>query len=158
MSNAFEYGDALLTPAELQGSNPENFSPKKPYLNLATCVFPSPSSSRTCTDIDHCNSFRMVVLADEILESFFDADLSASFQLEPVPISESMQPQKGGFLGGFVSTFISNDENRKLFNTMADSIGKTMGKHQVRTGMAFLLHVLTSPANNISGHHPTIDW
>jgi len=77
----------------------------------------------------------MVVLADEILESFFDADLSASFQLEPVPIPESMQPQKGGFLGGLVSSFMNNDDNRKLFNNVADSIGKTMGKHQVRASL-----------------------
>jgi hypothetical protein len=77
----------------------------------------------------------MVVLADEILESFFDADLSASLQLEPVPIPESMQPQRGGFLGGLVSSFINNDDNRKLFNNVADSIGKTMGKHQVRMSL-----------------------
>jgi hypothetical protein len=132
MSNAFEYGDALLTPEELKGSNPEDFSPRKPYLNLATCVLPSLLSFCACNHNNFCASFRMVVLADEILESFFDADLSASFQLEPVSIPEAMQSPKGGFLGGLVSSLITTDENRKLFNNVADTIGKTMGKHQVR--------------------------
>lgn len=74
----------------------------------------------------------MVVLADEILESFFDTDLSASFQLEPVPVPESLQPPKNGFFGGLVSSFINTDESKRLLNNVADSIGKTMGKHQVR--------------------------
>ena len=147
MSNVFEYGDALLSSEDLQGSDPGGFSPKKPYLNLATCVFPSLLLLSAYAHIYCHNSFRMVVLADEILESFFDADLSASFQLEPVPIPESMQPQKGGFLGGLVSSLINNDDNRKLFNNVADSIGKTMGKHQVRASLdrESIICVLTSP-------------
>ncbi len=73
----------------------------------------------------------MVVLADEILESFFDADLSASFRLEPVlPLIEQQQ-QKSGFLGGLVSSFLSSEDNRRILNNVADQIGKTIGKHQV---------------------------
>lgn len=71
----------------------------------------------------------MVVLADEILESFFDTDLSASFRFEPVLSLEAQQP-KGGFLGGLAS-LIATDDNKKIFNRFADEIGKTMGKHQV---------------------------
>jgi len=81
-----------------------------PYLNLPT--------------------FRMVVLADEILESFFDTDLSASFRLEPVPPLSAQQP-RAGFLGGLVSSFIATEDNKRIFNNVADQIGKTMGKHQV---------------------------
>ncbi|KAF8310087.1 TBC-domain-containing protein [Clavulina sp. PMI_390] len=113
MTNAFEYGDALLAPEELKDGNAEGFSPKKPYLNLAT--------------------FRMVVLADEILESFFDTDLSASFQLEPPPVPEELKPQKAGFFGGLVSSIMNNNDNRRIFNNVADSIGRSMGKHQVTT-------------------------
>ena len=72
----------------------------------------------------------MVVLADEILESFFDTDLSASFRLEPVPPLSAQQP-RGGFLGGLVSSFIATEDNKRIFNNVADQIGKTMGKHQV---------------------------
>lgn len=73
----------------------------------------------------------MVVLADEILESFFDADLSGSFYLEHVPPLIEQQHQKSGFLGGLVSSFLSNQDNRRIINNVADQIGKTMGKHQV---------------------------
>lgn len=74
-------------------------------------------------------SFRMVVLADEILESFFGSDLSASFRLEtlielPVPQSNS------GFLGGLISSIVT-DDNKKIFNRFTDEIGKSIGKHQV---------------------------
>ncbi|KAI8968116.1 TBC-domain-containing protein [Trametes punicea] len=85
MSNAFEYGDALLPRPD--GADPESEPPQiesnQPYMNLAT--------------------FRMVVLADEILESFFETDFSATFRLEPI------------------------------FNRFTDEIGKTIGKHQVYT-------------------------
>ena len=64
MSNAFEYGDALLPPPKEDGSEPQIES-NQPYMSLAT--------------------FRMVVLAEEVLEAFFEQDLSASFRLEPVP-------------------------------------------------------------------------
>lgn len=130
MTNAFEYGDALLPVEDVGGGEAEAFSPKKPYLNLATSV----QLSFLCTyptDI-YPYRFRMVVLADEILESFFDADLSASFQLEPVPVPESMQPPKSGFFGGLVSSIMSNENNKQMFNSFSDSIGRTMGRHQVR--------------------------
>ena len=36
MTNAFEYGDALLPAEDVQNGDAETFSPKKPYMNLAT--------------------------------------------------------------------------------------------------------------------------
>ncbi|EIM86543.1 TBC-domain-containing protein [Stereum hirsutum FP-91666 SS1] len=112
MTNAFEYGDALLPQKE--GADGEALeSPQiesnQPYLNLAT--------------------FRMVVLADEVLESFFETDLSASFRLEPVPLME-LPPSNSGFLGGIWSN-IASDDNKKLFHKFSDELGKTIGKHQV---------------------------
>lgn len=72
----------------------------------------------------------MVVLADELLESFFDTDLASSFQIDMA--FEGQSPQsKTGFLGGLLSTFVT-DDNRKILNKLSDEVGKTIGKHQVR--------------------------
>lgn len=71
----------------------------------------------------------MVVLADEVLESFFDSDLSNSFKLEPVPDLEP-PTSANGLLGDLWST-IATDSNKKIFNMFTDEIGKTIGKHQV---------------------------
>jgi len=112
MSNAFEYGDALLPRpegAEEDDNTPPQIEPNQPYLSLAT--------------------FRMVVLADEVLESFFETDLSASFRLEPVPLME-LPPANNGFLGGLWSN-IATDNNVKLFHKLSDEVGKTIGRHQV---------------------------
>ncbi|KAI0369748.1 TBC-domain-containing protein, partial [Pilatotrama ljubarskyi] len=113
MSNAFEYGDALLPRPE--GADPESEAPaiesNQPYMNLAT--------------------FRMVVLADEILESFFETDFSSTFRLEPVPIQD-IPNSNSGLLGGLWHN-IASDDNRRIFNRFTDEIGKTIGKHQVYT-------------------------
>lgn len=71
----------------------------------------------------------MVVLADELLESFFETDLASSFQFDPLPDSQS-QPGKGGFLGGLLSTFVT-DDSKKMFNKFSDEVGKSIGRHQV---------------------------
>lgn len=71
----------------------------------------------------------MVVLADEILESFFETDLSASFRLETLPELE-LSASNSGLLGDIWST-IATDSNKKIFNMFTDEIGKTIGKHQV---------------------------
>ncbi|KAL6306255.1 TBC-domain-containing protein [Sparassis latifolia] len=112
MSNAFEYGDALIPRPE--GADPNDDAPpqlesNQPYMNLAT--------------------FRMVVLAEEVLESFFETDFSATFKLEPVPIME-LPSSNGGLLGGLWSN-ITSDDSRKIFNRFTDEIGRTIGKHQV---------------------------
>jgi TBC1 domain family member 8/9 len=71
----------------------------------------------------------MVVLADEILESFFETDLSASFRLSLVSELEMPLPS-GGFLGDLWSN-IATDSNKKIFNKFTDELGKSIGKHQV---------------------------
>ena len=71
----------------------------------------------------------MVVLADEILESFFETDLSASFRLEPLPDFDQ-PPPSAGLLGDIWSS-IATDGNKKIFHKVTDEIGKTIGKHQV---------------------------
>ena len=112
MSNAFEYGDALLPQSEGadgEDSPPPQIESNQPYLSLAT--------------------FRMVLLADEVLESFFETDLSASFRLEHVPLME-LPPANNGFLGGLWSN-IATDNNVKLFHKFSDEVGKTIGRHQV---------------------------
>ncbi|KAJ7595834.1 rab-GTPase-TBC domain-containing protein [Mycena floridula] len=116
MTNAFEYGDALLPQSESVNDDepppsPPPLAPNLPYLNLAT--------------------FRMVVLADEVLESFFEADLSASFRLEPILDYIDLPPlPSGGLLGDIWST-IATDTNKKLLNMVTDEIGRAVGKHQV---------------------------
>lgn len=115
MTNAFEYGDALLPQPETKvaedgtPTSPPPIESNQPYLNLAT--------------------FRMVVLADEVLESFFETDLSASFRLVPLPEME-LPISSGGFLGDIWSS-IATDTNKKMFNLFTDEIGKTIGRHQV---------------------------
>ncbi|KAH7885777.1 rab-GTPase-TBC domain-containing protein [Phlebopus sp. FC_14] len=112
MTNAFEYGDTLLpqeTNSETGEKQPQEIGHNQPYLNLAT--------------------FRMVVLADEVLESFFETDLSASFRLEPVPDLE-LPTTSSGFLGDLWSN-IATVDNKKIFHKFSDELGKTIGKHQV---------------------------
>lgn len=76
----------------------------------------------------------MVVLADPLLEAFFDVDLPQSFQLESVEDSTAQRPQIGagllGNVGGFLSSFVT-DDNKKIFNSFVDDMGKAIGKHQV---------------------------
>lgn len=87
----------------------------------------------------------MVVLADEILESFFEMDFSATFRLEPVPIQD-IPNSNTGLLGDLWHN-IASDDNRKIFNRFTDGIGKTIGKHQVRCAMhtfATIMFILSS--------------
>ena len=72
----------------------------------------------------------MVVLADEVLESFFETDFSATFRLEPVPLMD-IPNSNSGFLGGIWQN-IATDDNRKKLNKFTDEIGRAVGKHQVR--------------------------
>jgi len=116
MTNAFEYGDALLPDhkngdekADDESLLPPQVGSNTPYLHLAT--------------------FRMVVLADEVLESFFETDLSASFRLESIADMD-LPPSSSGLLGDLWSN-IATADNKKIFNKFTDEIGKTIGKHQV---------------------------
>ena len=72
----------------------------------------------------------MVVLADEILESFFETDFTSTFKLEPVPDME-IPNSNTGLLGGLWAS-VTSDDNKKIFNRFTDEVGKSIGKHQVR--------------------------
>jgi hypothetical protein len=109
MVNAFEYGDALLPPSAEEGAEPQIDS-NQPYLNLAT--------------------FRMVVLAEEALETFFETDLRTSFRLNSDEPTLELPPASSGLLGGFWNT-ITSDDNKKLFNKFSDDLGRAVGRHQV---------------------------
>lgn len=71
----------------------------------------------------------MVVLADEVLESFFDHDFSGTFKLEPTPLEE-LPTSASGFLSGMWSSIATND-NKKIFHKLSDEVGRTIGKHKV---------------------------
>ncbi|KAM0793168.1 hypothetical protein ACM66B_000642 [Microbotryomycetes sp. NB124-2] len=84
--------------------------PDRPYLALAT--------------------FRMCILADSLLEEFFEADLSNSWRLEVlIPEEKPRQPGAtgavGGWLGGIVNA-VMTDENKERFNKLADAVGKQL--------------------------------
>jgi hypothetical protein len=79
-----------------------NDNPRSPYLSLAT--------------------FRMVVLADELLESFFDTDLTESWKLE-MQVVET--PLRTGFLGGIINALVT-DENKERLNRLADAVGRQL--------------------------------
>lgn len=82
----------------------------------------------------------MVVLADPVLEAFFDVDLPQSFRLEPVedPVARRQQPGQNllNNVGGFLSQFVT-DDSKKLFNNFVDDMGKAIGKHQVSLSPRF---------------------
>ncbi|KAJ9103840.1 hypothetical protein QFC21_002302 [Naganishia friedmannii] len=129
--NAFDFGDATAPEESLQPqeipleetvpldektatetrrraesvSSPHN----APYLNLAT--------------------FRMVILADELLEDFFSTDLAASFQLEPSQGEYHVNHAKQETLVGGLMNMVMTNENKSRFNRLADGIGSALGRH-----------------------------
>lgn len=67
-------------------------NPRRPYLGLAT--------------------FRMCILADPLLEDFFDSDLTKSWKLEVLIAEEKPKPAgAAGWLGGIVNAVLT-DENK----------------------------------------------
>ena len=139
MANAFEYGDALLpqpppdSPENNTFNDDDPTSPQigsnQPYLNLATFVLLIIPSTISPDSRFYLHRFRMVVLAEEVLESFFETDLSESFKLHPLPDNE-ISAANSGLLGDIWSS-IASDNNKKMFHLFTDEIGKTIGKHQV---------------------------
>lgn len=105
LQNLFEYGESTKPPAKPQDGNqpadsPEIQStewadndPNRPFLSHAT--------------------FRMCILADALLEDFFDSDLTNSWRLEVLVPEEKPKPQTlaGGWWGGLVSAIVT-DENK----------------------------------------------
>ena len=72
----------------------------------------------------------MVVLADELLEEFFEQDLRESFRLAQVEIEDVSHVGQGGLLAGLVSA-VTTQDNKRLFHRLTDELGKTIGKHNV---------------------------
>ena len=74
-------------------------------------------------------TFRMVILADELLEGFFDSDLAASFRLDAVPGEYHVtQAKSDTLIGGLVNMVVTN-ENKSRFNRFADGLGSALGRH-----------------------------
>ncbi|WRT64714.1 uncharacterized protein IL334_001648 [Kwoniella shivajii] len=125
--NAYDFGDATAPEGSVDEKVPINGDKETasgarersnssagphnlPYLNLAT--------------------FRMVVLADELLENFFASDLTASFQLEQTGDEDYHQAHQRseGLLGGLMNLVVTN-ENKNRLNRLADGFGAALGKH-----------------------------
>jgi hypothetical protein len=71
----------------------------------------------------------MVILADELLEGFFDSDLAASFRLDAVPGEYHVtQAKSDTILGGLVNMVVT-DDNKSRFNRFADGLGSALGRH-----------------------------
>ncbi|GAA6035200.1 hypothetical protein JCM8097_006416 [Rhodosporidiobolus ruineniae] len=114
IQNLFEFGDS--TKPDLPDPDPSTTSPaddespvdtSRPFLSLAT--------------------FRMCILADALLEDFFEADLTGSWRLEVLVPEEKPKPQTiaGGWWSGLVNAVVT-DENKERFNRLADEVGKRL--------------------------------
>lgn len=103
----FEYAASTQPdPSDDDSTSPVTENVDKPYLALAT--------------------FRMCVLADPLLEDFFESDLTNSWQLEILIPEEKPKPAgAGGWWGGIVSSVLT-DENKERFNSLADAVGKRL--------------------------------
>lgn len=153
MTNAFEYADSLIEQPQSvkEVEKPEKESTHKDPLSATeasdNCV---PGSPQVNNDDPYINlpTFRMVCLADELLEAFFDQDLTRSFEFEQVPQSAIDHPLidlstlddigigSTGLVGNILGGIFSKD-NKEMLNGLADEIGKSFGKHQVIYRPAF---------------------
>lgn len=62
-------------------------------------------------DVADLATFRMVILADELLEGFFGNDLAASFELSKTEDEDYHQANRKpeGILGGFMNLVVTNE-------------------------------------------------
>ncbi|GAA6051294.1 hypothetical protein JCM3770_006798 [Rhodotorula araucariae] len=111
LQNLFEFAESTKPDPSSLPPRPASDGPADeehhPFLSLAT--------------------FRMCILADALLEDFFDADLTASWRLEVLVPEDKPKPQTiaGGWLRGIVSAVVT-DENKERFNRLADEVGKRL--------------------------------
>jgi hypothetical protein len=128
--NAYEFGDATspdATPAATASPDARDDLVSIESKGAAA-VGRSRASSTVSTPGHHSRpylslaTFRMVILADELLEGFFERDLSASFQLEPVGnySNKAAEVAKSGLWGGFKNLVLTN-ENLTTFNRVRRS-------------------------------------
>lgn len=102
----------------------------------------------------------MVVLADELLESFFDEDLQASWQLETLIVEEKVV--KAGAAGWFdtiVSTLVT-DENKDRLNSLADLAGRSLNIQQISSVPALgkldsVSSLLIAPRGSLLSRNPS---
>ncbi|UOH84190.1 hypothetical protein LQV05_000984 [Cryptococcus neoformans] len=128
--NAFEFGDA--TAPEGSVTSPQDRETLDGDKETASSARERSDSTAGPHNLPYLNlaTFRMVVLADELLENFFDRDLSASFQLERTEEEDYHQAHQRpeGLLGGLMNLVITNDNKNRL-NRLADGFGAALGKH-----------------------------
>lgn len=145
MQNAFEYADsqqpqvpseAAAAVAAVEKAQAEGRDPLSGHRSLLDDddAFDQPTSRRS-TITEHPTTlpflslatFRMVVLADELLEAFFSDDLRASWHLEPLTEDVPVAKPAGatGRLASFVSSFMT-DDNKEYMHKLADDIGKRL--------------------------------
>ncbi|TIA97772.1 hypothetical protein E3P94_02774 [Wallemia ichthyophaga] len=158
MTNAFEYADSLIEQpqavkegdkdkAETVKKEAKQKDPLSATEASDNCI---PGSPQVNNDDPYINlpTFRMVCLADELLEAFFDQDLTRSFSFEHVPQSAIDHPLidlstlddigigSTGLVGNILGGIFSKD-NKEMLNGLADEIGKSFGKHHVEYRPAF---------------------
>lgn len=138
MQNAFEFADNQEEPETDANGASEASDPLKSQKSLLDDDDQDgskPTGSRRSTITERpatlpflsLASFRMVVLADELLESFFSEDLPNCWHLEP--LTEDLPPPKPtgatGRFANFVGSFMT-DENKDYLSKLADDIGKRL--------------------------------
>lgn len=148
--NAFDFGDATAPEESLQPEDAPPVESVPPDEKSATenrkraesvsspHNAPYLSTSLTCQRLLRSFShpkladlatFRMVILADELLEGFFNTDLAASFQLEPSQSEYHVTHAKQDSLVGGLMNMVLTNENKTRFNRLADGIGSALGRH-----------------------------
>ena len=152
MQNSFEFADEQAPPAipadaaaavaafektQIEGSDPFN-------RNVGNLMDEDDSvqapSSRRSTITEHPMTvpflslavFRMVVMADELLETFFSEDLTQAWHLDSLT-EDAPPPQATGAKGLFTNLVSSlmTDENKEFLGKLADDIGKRLDIQQV---------------------------
>ncbi|GAA5890230.1 hypothetical protein JCM8208_002744 [Rhodotorula glutinis] len=123
LQNLFEF-------AESTKPDPASFPP--PTSSSSSSPSLDASTTSNAVDEEHhpflsLATFRMCILADALLEDFFDSDLTKSWRLEVLVPEEKPKPQTiaGGWLRGIVSAVVT-DENKERFNRLADEVGKRL--------------------------------
>ncbi|EIW71253.1 hypothetical protein TREMEDRAFT_71100 [Tremella mesenterica DSM 1558] len=128
--NAYEFGDATAPQESLP--SPDDVKPINGEAVTASHARERSNSTAGPHNLPYLNlaTFRMVVLADEILETFFDKDLAASFQLDSTGEEDYHQAHQKpeGLLGGLMNLVVTN-ENKNRLNRLADGFGAALGKH-----------------------------
>nr|ODN93686.1 GTPase activating protein [Cryptococcus depauperatus CBS 7855] len=128
--NAFEFGDATAPPGSV--TSPKDKETLNGDLETASSARERSNSTAAPHNLPYLNlaTFRMVVLADELLENFFDHDLTASFQLECTEEEDYHQAHQKpeGLIGGLMNMVVTN-ENKNRFNRFADGFGAALGRH-----------------------------